>query len=84
MKNNVGYQQKEFIKAGYMVIQQTGKFVKACERWKKLSVGYCDTQALFQAYFMGTYDIFDAQPYTILVWQTMQRYRKHWIEHKQK
>ena len=32
MKNNVGYQQEEFIKVGYMTIQQTGQFVKACER----------------------------------------------------
>ena len=38
MRNNVGFQQEEFIEPGYMAIQQTGQFLKACERWKKLPI----------------------------------------------
>ena len=61
MKNNVPYPPEDFIEAGYMAIQQSKQFTKACEQCKRKTAIKRATEAQFREYFSNKYEVFDAE-----------------------
>ena len=59
MKNTIPYPEEDFIKALYMAVQKTKKFIKVRAKWRRKTAGDRATEAQARTYFKEAYGIYD-------------------------